>query len=67
MTPERTVTLNRHKVEEFCWAGKMVVYVNNRLVAMPFDKAVSMARRSEESNDAIDELEDIFARTEQET
>lgn len=40
MTPDRKITIAGSRVEEFYWAGKMVVYVNNQLVSESFDEAV---------------------------
>jgi hypothetical protein len=37
MTPERTLTVNGKKVEEFYWAGKLIVYVDHHLVETDFD------------------------------
>ena len=31
MTPHKTKSINGHKVEQFYWAGRMVVYVDNHL------------------------------------
>jgi hypothetical protein len=38
MTPERTKVIDDTKIEEFYWAGKMVVYVNNQLTPGSFDQ-----------------------------
>lgn len=32
MTPERSETINQHLVEEYYWAGELVVYVDHHLV-----------------------------------
>jgi len=40
MTPDRKITIAGSRVEEFYWAGKYVVYVNNNLVDEGFDDAV---------------------------
>ncbi len=37
MTPNRKKTLNGHKIEQFYWAGKQVVYLNDRLSHKTFD------------------------------
>lgn len=40
MSPERKAIIGEHKVEEYYWAGKMVVYVDNHLVnTETFDEA----------------------------
>jgi len=41
MSPERSKTVNGKKVCEFWWAGKLVVYVDNRLYCGSFDDAVA--------------------------
>ena len=57
MNPERKWIGKRHKIEEYYWAGRMVVYVNNSYVGSDFDKAVRLAKRSEDTNDFIDDFE----------
>ena len=39
MTPERRKEINGHVVEEFYWAGRLPVYVDNRLVQKTFKEA----------------------------
>jgi len=39
MSPERKKIVNGKKVEEYYWAGKKVVYVDNHGVEMTFDEA----------------------------
>lgn len=40
MKPYRVKEVNGNKIEEFYWAGKYVVYVNNRLFDGEFEKAI---------------------------
>lgn len=40
MTPDRKEQIGPHKVEEFYWAGKMIVYVDNKLSSETFEAAV---------------------------
>jgi len=40
MTPEKKKVINGHKIEEFYWAGRYVVYIDNHLFEGSFDKAV---------------------------
>jgi len=39
MTPDRKEVINTNKIEEYYWAGKTVVYVNNYLVNESFEEA----------------------------
>lgn len=39
MIPERKQVIEGVKVEEFYWAGRQVVYVDNRLTDESFDEA----------------------------
>ena len=41
MSPERKENIGPHKVEEFYWAGRMIVYVDDKLTSETFDDAVS--------------------------
>ena len=38
MSPDRHKIVNGKKVEEYYWAGKMVVYVDNWAVTQSFDE-----------------------------
>lgn len=40
MTPERKEQIGPHKVEEFYWNGRMIVYVDNQLSGSTFEAAV---------------------------
>ena len=40
MDCERKMVIDGVKIEEFYWAGKLVVYVNNRLTEKSFDTCV---------------------------
>ena len=44
MSPERAEYVNGSEVNEYCWNGKMVVYVDNYGVEMTFEAAVSALR-----------------------
>jgi hypothetical protein len=48
MSPERKEIVNGKKVEEYYWAGKMVVYVNNYGVEMTFEEACNALRDGRE-------------------
>lgn len=39
MQPERKRDIGKHWVEEYYWAGKMVVYVDNHATEETFEKA----------------------------
>ena len=39
MTAERSIEINGHTIEEFCWNGRMVVYVDNRLTSETYETA----------------------------
>jgi len=39
MTPERKEIIGSHKVEEYYWAGKKVVYIDNKATEETFDEA----------------------------
>jgi len=39
MTPDRKEVINTNKIEEYYWAGKTIVYVNNHLVDESFEEA----------------------------
>lgn len=41
MSPERKAKIGGHTVEEFWWAGKRVVYIDNRLTDETFEAAVA--------------------------
>jgi hypothetical protein len=40
MTPDKKKTVNGRKVEQYYWAGKNVVYIDNCLFDGTFDEAV---------------------------
>jgi hypothetical protein len=40
MKPLRVEKVNGNTIEEFYWAGKLVVYVNNRLFNGDFEAAI---------------------------
>lgn len=40
MYPKRETTVKGHKIEEFYWAGSMVVYVDNHLVHESYNQAI---------------------------
>lgn len=46
MTPARQTKIKGVKVEEFYWAGEMVVYVGNHLVERPYDEVVTEVRNN---------------------
>jgi hypothetical protein len=47
MSPDKRQTVNGHKVEQYYWAGKNVVYIDNRLFDGSFDEAIrSLSTRS---------------------
>lgn len=39
MSPERKTIIDDRKVEEFYWAGKLVVYIDNRLTDETYEAA----------------------------
>ncbi len=38
MSPDKVKTLRGHKVEQFYWAGRNVVYIDNRLTDWKYDE-----------------------------
>lgn len=40
ITPERKEVINGNEIEEIYWAGKFIVYINNRLYKGSFEEAV---------------------------
>lgn len=44
MKPDRKEKIGKTIVEEFYWAGRMVVYVNNRKYNGTFEEATEEAR-----------------------
>lgn len=44
MTPDQFTVIDGHKVEEFYWAGKTVVYVDNQLVSTDYATTCDMLR-----------------------
>lgn len=40
MSPYRRAIIKGHFIEEFYWAGKKVVYVDNFLTSMSYDQAI---------------------------
>ena len=47
MRAERTKVINGNTVEEYYWAGKLVVYINNRLSNFTFEQAIKALEESE--------------------
>ena len=45
MTAERKTEVNGHRVEEYYWAGKMVVYIDNFSTEETYKEAVKRLRR----------------------
>ena len=41
MQPDKKKTVNGHKVEQFYWAGKNVVYIDNRLTSKKYNEITS--------------------------
>lgn len=39
MSPDRVKVIDEHKVEEFYWAGKMIVYIDHHLTEETFEQA----------------------------
>lgn len=48
MTPDRRTIVNGKKVEEYYWAGKMVVYIDNHAIDMTFEEAVAHLKQDAE-------------------
>ena len=46
MSPDRVKVIGSQKVEEFYWAGRQVVYVDNCLSKDTFDEACSKLEES---------------------
>lgn len=42
MTPERSIRINGNLIEEFCWNGRLVVYVNNRKVVTTYEETCNL-------------------------
>jgi len=41
MTAIRIEIINKRKIEEFYWAGRMVIYIDNQLFKGTFEEAVN--------------------------
>lgn len=39
MSPDRVKIIDDQRIEEFYWAGRMVVYIDNKLTDETFDQA----------------------------
>lgn len=48
MTPERSERIGNVLVEEFYWAGELVVYVDHHLTREYFEEAVARVRKEQE-------------------
>lgn len=46
MAPERRHYVNGYKIEEYYWAGKMVVYIDNRAFEGTFEEAIEKCNRN---------------------
>ena len=40
MSPERKITINGYKIEEYWWCGDFCCYVNNKLSKNTYDENV---------------------------
>jgi len=49
MDAERKVTINGNKISEYWWAGKFIVYINNRASDLSFESACERAKNIEKS------------------
>ena len=45
MTPDRRAIVNGKKVEEYYWAGNMVVYIDNHATDMTFEEALAHLKK----------------------
>lgn len=41
MSPDKVKTIRGHKIEQFYWAGRNVVYIDNRLTDWKYDEITS--------------------------
>ena len=47
MSPERSCTVNGHKVREYYWAGEYPVFVDNRLTDHTYEEAIDLLKGAE--------------------
>ena len=50
MDAERSAVINGTKISEYWWAGKLVVYINNRASELSFEDACEGAKNTEQAN-----------------
>ena len=50
MTPDRKEIIGDNKVEQYYWAGEIVVYVNNYLTKETFDEAVEKIKKANDTS-----------------
>lgn len=46
MSPNRVEIIGKKKIEEYYWAGRYVVYVNNQLTTETFAQACKLAKEN---------------------
>lgn len=46
MTPERETVVNGKKIQEYYWAGRMVVYVNNYKSERTYEEEIQYQREA---------------------
>ena len=46
MSPDRKTVVNGKKVEEYCWAWKMVTYIDNPLFDGSYESAIDSLSKS---------------------
>lgn len=44
MTPERKIEIDGHLIEEYYWAGKLVVYLDHRVIDQTYEEVQKMVR-----------------------
>ena len=47
MKPKRNEKIGRHIVEEFYWNGKMIIYIDNHISDLSWEKAIKACRESQ--------------------
>lgn len=50
MSPDRETIVNGNKIQEYYWARKIVVYVNNRLYEKTYEEAIKEYSENNEQN-----------------
>jgi hypothetical protein len=59
MDTERTCVINGHIIEEYWWAGKLIVYIDNKLFSGSYGEAQIKVYESGENEKQLDIIDSI--------